>query len=566
MMKKSCLLILLVLLMTACAKIVTPVGGPKDVTPPKVVKEQPANRSLHFHDKAIKITFNEFVVLNNPSKTVVVSPPLGTNPELELVGKTVVIKLQDSLRQNTTYSIVLAETIKDYTEGNTIPIYEYTFSTGALIDSFMLEGKIIDAKTLKPVKDVLVFLYDKDVDSLPKTTRPTYLTKTQSNGVFTFSNIKKDNYKIFALDDINSNLIYDLPNEKIAFADETCSSWPMPLPKDTTVKADSVVVEEPVVGDSLESETQHPEIILSLFEEKDTNLVMMKYVNSKENIYQFPYKTDFKSFSSRHLSGQELSYFQVVAPTRDTVAWYLKEAIEDTSSYEFTVNETHVDTVQIKPFKKLGKTNNRKQEIPKLAVKLLNQGDIFKPVCLSFSYPVKPTGDFEVMLVKLLKSGHDTIYQRYAIPDTLLFSLPIDYQFEQKIPYQLFIRDSVFFGYDGTANDTVNVRFTTKSEKDYGNLQMNYLVKDQSCQYVVFLLNSKESIIQQNVITKDCRIDYQHLEPGNYSIKVIKDVNGNGVWDTGNYDLKIQPEPLFFYDKPINIRGYWDLEEDFDLE
>ena len=95
---------------------------------------------------------------------------------------------------------------------------------------------------------------------------------------------------------------------------------------------------------------------------------------------------------------------------------------------------------------------------------------------------------------------------------------------------------------------------------------MNYLVKDQSCQYVVFLLNSKESIIQQNVITKDCRIDYEHLEPGNYSIKVIKDVNGNGVWDTGNYDFKIQPEPLFFYDKPINIRGYWDLEEDFDLE
>lgn len=565
-MKKYSLFIFIVFLMTACAKIVAPTGGPKDVTPPKVVKEQPANRNLNFHEKSIKITFNEFVVLNNPSKTVVVSPPLKENPELEVVNKSVVIRLPDSLRENTTYSIVLAETIKDFTEGNILPIYEYTFSTGTQIDSFMLSGKLIDAKTLQPVKDILIFLYDEDIDSLPKTTRPTYLTKTQSNGIFTFNNIKNDDYKLFALNDINANMIYDLPNEKIAFANETYSSWPMPQAKDTTKHTDSTLVEIPIAKDTMSTEKQHPEILLLLFQEKDTNQAMLKYINTKENIYQFPYKTDFKSFTARHLGGQELSYFQIIASTKDTVTWYLKEAITDTSLYEFTVNGNHIDTVHIKPFKKMGKPNNRKQEIPKLGVNLLNQGNIFKPLVLSFSYPIKPTEDFKVMIVKLLNSGNDTIVQSYSIPDTFLLSLPINFNFEQKIPYQLVIRDSVFFGYNGTANDSISVRFTTKSEKDFGNLQMNYHLKDANSQYIVYLLNNKDAILQENIITKDCKIDYTHLAPGNYKLKVIKDILPNGIWDTGNYNSKFQPEPLFFFEKPINIRGYWDLEEDFDLE
>ena len=152
----------------SCANTTTaPTGGPKDTTPPVVTKEVPANRSTLFNSKSIKISFNEFVVLNNPNKTVIVSPPFAEAPELEIVNKSVVIHLPDSLRANTTYSIALAETIKDYTEGNPISIYEYTFSTGSNIDSFMLKGSVTDALSLEKVKDVFVFLYKDDIDSLP---------------------------------------------------------------------------------------------------------------------------------------------------------------------------------------------------------------------------------------------------------------------------------------------------------------------------------------------------------------------------------------------------------------
>jgi hypothetical protein len=44
------------LLLAGCARIVMPSGGPKDITPPKVVGEKPENGSVNFSGKTIKIT------------------------------------------------------------------------------------------------------------------------------------------------------------------------------------------------------------------------------------------------------------------------------------------------------------------------------------------------------------------------------------------------------------------------------------------------------------------------------------------------------------------------------
>lgn len=556
MKKQFGFFLFLMLLLAGCAKIVTPIGGPKDTTPPKVVKESPANHSTLFNSKSIKISFNEFVVLNNPSKTVIVSPPLNKNPELEIVGKSVVIKLPDSLRSNTTYSIVLSETIKDYTEGNPLSIYTYDFSTGTHIDSFMINGKLKDASTLENAKDTYIFLYEQDIDSLPLTVRPTYLTKSKSNGEFVFRNIRPGRYKIFALNDINNNLIYDLPNESIAFANELVEA--QVEIKDTSGQGKRV-------ADRSGNDNKYM-VSMALFTERDTNQSLAKYINKAENIYAFPYKTDFTDFTVRWLRGQELQYFQVISESRDSVYWYLKEPITDTAVYEFTADH-HIDTVKITPFKKGkqgGIARNRNNEKPALKVNVSNKENIYQPLTLNFSYPVKPCS-FDIMICKLMKSGNDTIVKTYTMPDTFLCSFPIDYPFEGKLPYSIFIRDSVFYGYNGLTNDSIYARFTTKTEKDYGNLQINYHVGDPSCQYLVYLLNNKGTIIQRDIIRSEQTIHYSHLEPGNYKIKVVKDRNNNGRWDTGSYRDKRQPEEIFFFDKPISIRGYWDIEEEFEV-
>lgn len=559
MKKRIGIFLFLALLLAGCAKIVTPVGGPKDTTPPKIVKESPANHSTMFNHKNIKITFDEFVVLNNPTQTVIVSPPLGQTPELSISGKSVIIKMPDSLKSNTTYSIALSETIKDFTEGNPLPIYTYDFSTGSYIDSFMLSGTMKDALNLNAVKNIYVFLYDQDIDSLPTSVRPTYLTKTNGDGKFIFSNVKPGSYKLFALNDINNNLIYDLPNESIAFLPNPVETWSKP-------GTDTLEESKTSESDQQTSDDEH-EVKLALFTERDSNQVLSKYINTTENLYVFPYKTDFSSFSARFLNGQELSYFQIISQSQDSVYWYLKEPITDTSWYEFTVDGHHIDTVKINPFKKNAKGIGRRKAKEKIAlsVSLSNKENIYQPLTLNFSYPVKP-GQFDITIYKLLKSGNDTIVKTVQIPDSFVRSISIDYNFEEKLPYSVFIRDSVIWGYNGLTNDTIQARFTTKTEKDYGNLLINYSVADPSCQYIVYLQNNRGNTIQQHVITSNQSVTYAHLDPGSYKIKVVKDQNNNGRWDTGNYKLKIQPEEIFFFDKSINIRGYWDIEEDFELK
>lgn len=560
MTKRLLSVLIISLLLASCAKISVPTGGPRDTTPPAIVKITPDNNSLNFNSKSIKITFNEFVVLDNPNKTLIVSPPLSQNPELTVSNKSVIVKINDTLQENTTYNIIFAETIKDFTEGNAIPFFNYCFSTGDHIDSFQLSGQLIDAMTLKPVKDALVMLYDNDIDSLPYTTRPIYITKSKENGSFLFTQIKKEKYKIFALEDVNSNLIYDLPNERIAFCDSTIESYPMPRDPDTLItEGDTTVIRH----DSIKG----PEVHLSMFQEKDTMQAISKYINTQENIYSFPYKTNFKNFSTRYLSGDTLQYFQSINATQDTVTWYMTKPVIDTSWYEFTA-DNRIDSVKINPFKnkstKPGRGKNYEKK--KLGVTLGNKGNIFQPLLLNFNFPVKPADSIEVCIIKLMKSGNDTLFTTVSVPDTFTHSIPVDFHFEGKTDYQLIIKDSVFFGYHGLTNDSIKERFSTKSEKDYGNLQIHYSIADHSCQYIVSLITEKGLIVQQDVIFSRQTVNYLHLDPGSYKIHAVKDRNFNGKWDTGDYYKKLQAEEIFFFPKELVVRGYWDIEDDFELK
>lgn len=560
-MKKSIIYILIVLSVTGCAKISVPSGGPRDVQPPVVLKTNPPSGTTFFNNKSIKITFNEFVTINNPNQTVVMSPPVKKGLELTTQSKSVIIKIPDTLRSNTTYNIAMVGTIKDYTEGNILPFYNYTFSTGDHIDSFQLQGVLIDASTLEPVKEICVMLYDKDIDSLPLTTRPTYITKTQSNGQFIFNNIKPQQYKIFALEDINSNLIYDLPNEKIAFCDSAIAAWKMPKKNDTLITdKDTTIIRYDTVT--------HADIILKLFTEADTTQALEKYINKTEGIYIFPFKNKLTDFKSTYIKGKELSFFETIVPTNDTVIWYLKEPLADTAFYELSDGSKSTDTVKILPFKKTENKTSRKKEAKQnpLSVSISNKEDLYKALTLNFSYPIKALDEFEMTIVKPMKKGNDTIIQKYSVPDTFMRSISLDYPFEGKVRYNIFIKDSTFYGYNNLTNDTIQASFTIKSEKEYGNLRINYSLAEPDRQYIVTLLNEKGKSVQEDIITSKCAIDYLHLNPGKYKVKIIKDATPNGIWDTGNYRRKEQPEEIYFFGKEFTVRGYWDIEEDFELK
>ncbi|MCQ2286414.1 MAG: Ig-like domain-containing protein [Bacteroidales bacterium] len=563
----SIIILTLTLLLTQCAKMVTPVGGPKDITPPEVAKTQPANSALNFNGHSFKLTFNEFVVLNNATENCIFSPPLKYTPEFTLSNKSLTVKILDTLKPNTTYNVVFADCIKDFTEGNLLPIYQYTFSTGAQIDSCSISGFLFNAQEPEPVKNCLVFLYHDNIDSLPYTTRPDYITKTLTDGSFSFNNIAEGEYKIFALNDINKNLVFDLPNEEIAFGIEPIKAKAI-IKVDTTQKDSSSTINSKKRNKfnwaSNKKATDSLQNVLWLYTEKDTIQQLLKSENSAKGIYQLSFRKELSDFSITF--DKELPYFEVLSKTKDTVTFYFKELPKDTL-HGIVKADNNIDTVEFAPFQNKAGRGSRGRRAAnteeKFTVNSSHSGELYKPFTIHFSYPIKPATDIPVRIVKKKNSGNDTTWVPITVPDTFVTQLEINFDKEEKVPYNIFIKDSVFYGYNMLTNDSLNFNFTIHSEKEYGDLTMNYLIQNEGSYIIQLLKKDNLSVVQQNILTHSDKTIYQHLTPGDYRIRVIEDKNGNGIWDTGDYHNKTQPERIFYFDKDINIRGYWEVEETF---
>jgi len=539
---------LLLCLLAGCAQIVTPSGGPKDDTAPKLLAEKPENSTTNFSEKIIKITFDEFVTLNNPTENVIFSPPLNLPAEYTTKGKSVVVKINDTLQENTTYNIFFADCIQDFHEGNKLSGYNYAFSTGDSIDQHKLFGIVVNAETNQPEPSVFVMLYENNIDSLPLTTRPYYITKTNEQGEFILQHLKPNNYKIFALKDINSDLIFNLPNELIAFEDNLFQS-------------------KKYLTDSLQKVDMKDMITLRIFQEEDTIQMLLPYLNPQAGIYHFPFKIPVHSLESQIESDTLVYYFSSLCPTQDTLSIYLQTFFKDEAFIYIKTDYDRIDTVVLSPYETSQRgRKNSKPTHPTLKITIVNADHLFEPTLLNFSYPVKPADSVELLIIATSMSGKDTSVVYVYIPDDLVLQIPVPFTFEPKINYTLWFKDSLFFGYDNTANDTTMFSFSKKTEKDYGNLILNYKIANQnSANFIVEIVSSNEKVVFRDIISSSKTVEYKHLSPGSYRIKVIEDKNNNGKWDTGNYRKKIQPEKIFTIDKEIVIRGFWDIEEVIEL-
>ena len=154
---------LLALALVSCARQGAPTGGPKDTTPPSVdTLYSTRNYSTRFRPSKIELRFDEWVTLSDAANQIVVSPPLAKRPEVVLRGKTVTLTFDPSeqLRDSATYTINFGTAVKDLHEGNPVKDLRFVFSTGDLIDSLRVSGKVVDALTGDPVENISVMLYD----------------------------------------------------------------------------------------------------------------------------------------------------------------------------------------------------------------------------------------------------------------------------------------------------------------------------------------------------------------------------------------------------------------------
>lgn len=556
-------------LAVSCANPVTPSGGPKDTTPPEFVKSEPAMFSRNFSDDQIKITFNEFVQLKNLNEQVIISPPLTVQPEIRLKGKSVVIKLKEKLKENTTYNFFFGNAIVDLTENNPIENFQFIISTGDIIDSLSIEGQITNAFDITPAKGVNIGLYSPDndtlpFDSLPYFVKPYYLTKTDEKGYFSLRNLSDQQYKLFALVDLNSNMVFDQPTESIAFIDSLITPWFTNIPETDSSSIDSVKTDKP-----LSMLTMEKSIKLSLFLETDSTQRLMKVVVPKNYLVNIIFKRPVTNLKIQPINFNPAIDWSIVEynQTIDTISLWINDSEMDSLWFVVNDNNTINDTLKVGLQKKVkGKktvtdTEKWKRIDFKSSIKN-NSIELNKPLAFSFGYPLSDMDTSQILLFE-----HDTVpvYPVISFTDSIFRTLNIDYRWRNMTSYRLFIQDSTFTNIHHSMNDTIEIKFRSKSVEDYGNLYIQFKPVKPGVNHIVQLLSGDMVFLEKQVKSEE-RITFNYLAPGKYKLKVIFDLNDNGFWDTGDYIYKIQPEEVLFFPAEINIRANWDVEETWELK
>ena len=202
---------------TGCANIIPPAGGPRDSLPPTLLRASPPDSTLNFRGNRIVLEFDEFIDAQNTQSVLLTPYPLRP-PRFEPRLRTLTITLQDTLEPNTTYTINFGEAIKDVNEGNILRNFDYTFSTGAALDSLGFSGNVVLAETGAIDTNMVAVLYRNLDDSALLKDRPRYIAKLNRSGAFQFSNLPSGTFALYAYGDANSRS-YSGRNQLFAFAD-----------------------------------------------------------------------------------------------------------------------------------------------------------------------------------------------------------------------------------------------------------------------------------------------------------------------------------------------------------
>lgn len=537
-MRKATFYILLVtglgLILTQCAKRGTPNGGPKDTLAPQILKSNPENYTIQFKNNEIKIYFDEFIKLNELQQNLIVSPPLKNNPIITPISssKILKIKIEDTLKENTTYVFNFGNSIVDNNENNPFEDYKYVFSTGEYIDSLTLKGTVKESllPTLKKVTNVLLFQVNENyTDSIIYLEKPFYVSKTKKdNPNFEFTNLKEGTYKLIALQEEASNFTFESLTDKIAFNSEFIT-----LPKDTSYQ-------------------------LTLFtENKPYKVTRPSHISKYKIAFGFEGNADSLTIEPQFTLPENFEYKWQKPTDKDSLYFWFKPAfnLETTDTLSFVAkNKTQLDTVLVKL---------RDLYADSLQVTLQNKATIIPrdSVHLSVNTPLISFFEEKVTVI-----NRDSVFiPTKSILDTLKHKVTLIFDKAEEQSYQIKILPEAFYDFFENTNDTLTFGVKTRAIADYGTLRFTLEnVKSYPC--IVEVVNEKFEAVQSIYTIKEKEVYFDYLNPGNYYLRITYDTNSNKKWDTGNFLNNLQPEEIYYYPTLFEVRANWDVVEIINLE
>ncbi len=550
----TAIIILSQLILVGCAKQGYPSGGPKDTTPPQVVQTTPADNTLYFDQHQFAILFDEYVVLKDADNNILVSPPMDPKPTYTIKGRSLIVKLSDTLQPNTTYLFQFQDAIADFNEGNLLPQHSYAFSTGATIDSLTLEGLVVDAFTQQPREDpVTVMAYRADTldpvaDSMAYRMAPAYITRCDKQGHFTLSHLDSGSFWLIALIDNNKNNRLD-HGEPMAFLSSAVASH--------TALPDSVRSATPMLHMNLFDTEQPAQRILS---------ATMPTAGTAVIVTQQP-------MAQPMVEARQQSLQQHLNTRGDTLTLW---AAKPTDSLYLVVHDTtgiH-DTLRLAAAKNTKSAKLTPAQQPKTNTLVLtpsfkNQHPYYQPFTFASSTPLATRrADSCITCLdadSVLHQGISLSIDSTGLTAQMIFDSTFHPQAGAAYTFTL-LPNKLTDIWDRN-NDTLVVATTLSNATDYGTLHLTLTINTDSIHspVIIELLDSKNTVLSSFTAFNTTTHLFPHLEAGTYRLRATIDANANGHWDAGTYTQGQQPETVRYFHKTLTLRANWDFEEQWDL-
>lgn len=573
---------LLLTVIYSCANIGSPNGGPYDETPPKFVSSTPVPNQINYTGKKIEILFDELIQIEKPSENVIITPPQMELPVIRSAGKKAVIELKDTLKPNTTYTIDFTNSISDNNEKNVFENFSFAFSTGDIIDTLEVSGVLLNAENLEPMPGITIGLHNNLEDSAFVKLPFVRTSRTNDKGQFTIRNITPGTYHIFALNDVNRDYKFDQPGEDIAFLDSVIvPSFELTTRQDTTWKDSLTIDTIRTVGytrffpDNIE---------LRLFKEKFERQYMVKPERPDEKYFTLRFNTKLDTvpvpvpinftpedstwyFVQQTEGGTAVNYWLA-----DSTVWKQDTLLVQVSypkSDSLNILRPQTDTVQLvlrrRPAEK--KKKKKKDEPDPIVflgmqVDAPSSMDLFDTISVTFNEPVLDINKEMFFLDQKIDTVWNTVDFDFFPDSTNSLNYFIRRPWKYGEEYRIEVDSAAIHSLYGKWNDFFTGEFKIKKEDEYGYLYLNINGVDTTA--FVELLSSGDAPVRKAKV-KDGGVLFMDLKPDKYYARIVIDTNGNGVWDTGNYIEKRQPEEVYYSPKMYEIMQNWQVEETWNV-
>lgn len=608
MERKNLLLCLLALILTAaCASIGNPDGGRFDETPPRVVGSSPADGAVNVSKRKVQILFDEYIKLEKASEKVVISPPQIEPANVRADGKRVKVDFYDSLRANTTYTIDFSDAIEDNNEGNPMGQYTFSFSTGDVIDTMQVSGRVLNAADLEPIKGIMVGLYPADStwnDTLFRTRPFLRVSRTNGEGRFTIKGVKDGAYRVRALDDKDGDFVFSQKNERVAFDTAVYVTGSFPDVRMDTVWRDSLWYDSIRVVPY--THYTPDDVLLLAFLEDGQERHLLKTVYPEPTSFTFYFTAP--SDSTPRIKGLNFDERCLVADAslkNDTVTFWVTDTAlihrQDTLSMILSYMETDTlgqlvvtnDTLDLSPKTTYAKIaaerskqieaweKDRERRQKKAKKPLPYEENPYERTWLEAGF--KPSGSLapnqnvRYLAKEPILEVDTTKIHFYVKKDTDWLPAPFLFMPEERSAksYMLYAEwepgQKYRFVMDTAAvvsvleheSKSVRQEFHVRAVEEYGSIFIHVISPDTGV--VVQLLSKNDKVEAQQRTDKDGNADFFFMKPGEYYMRCYVDANGNGQWDTGDYASGLQPERVYYFGKPLPLKAQWDLRQDWDV-